>query len=200
MKPSKTFYASLKKFCFFTNKFKSDNNAVAAVEFALIAPILILLFIGTVEISLAISINRKVARISSAVADLVTQSPQLTANEVNQIIQIAEKIMYPYDNQVNITLTGIEIAGGNATSKWVCNGSGCISGGSPQNVPAAIRKDGSFLVSSVVSTNHEPIVGFFNYSNGGLTDTGTTWQMQEEMFLRPRIGNNVCIAGTGAGC
>ena len=196
MKPSQTFYASLRKFCFFSNKFKSDNNAVAAVEFALIAPILILLFVGTVEVSLAISINRKVARISSAVADLVTQAPRFDENEIMQIIQIAEKIMYPYNNQVDITLTGIDIAGGNATSTWVCTGSGCTGGGTAQTVPAAILSDG-FLVSSVVSTNHDPVVGFFNFKHAGLTDTGMSWQMQEEMFLRPRIGSDVCINGTG---
>ena len=59
-------------------RFRTEIRGVAALEFAIIAPILILMLVGTLEISLAIAVNRKVSRISSTVADLITQSQQLT--------------------------------------------------------------------------------------------------------------------------
>ena len=50
-------------------RFKSDENAVAAVEFALILPLLIVLYIGTAELTQAISVNRKVTHLASSLAD-----------------------------------------------------------------------------------------------------------------------------------
>ena len=48
--------------------FARDARGVAAVEFAFIAPIMILLFVGTIELSAGISTDRKISRVASAIA------------------------------------------------------------------------------------------------------------------------------------
>ena len=78
------------------SRFRRDCEGVAALEFALIAPIMIMLFVGTLEVSAAVSVNRKVSRISSVVGDLVTQSDKLTADEVDKIMAVSSDIMRPY--------------------------------------------------------------------------------------------------------
>lgn len=83
--------------------FRKDSEGVAAVEFALIAPILLLLFVGTIEISLMVAIDRKISRTSSAIADLVAQGGFDNANseaEIRAIFGMTDRIMYPYSNRI----------------------------------------------------------------------------------------------------
>ncbi len=54
--------------------FSRDTRGVAAVEFALILPLLLLLYIGSVEATLLYTTDRGVATIASTVADLVARS------------------------------------------------------------------------------------------------------------------------------
>src|SRR6188472_3951655 len=51
----------------------ADKRGVAAVEFAFIAPLLFIMYFLTLEVSLGIESNKKVGRIGSMVADLITQ-------------------------------------------------------------------------------------------------------------------------------
>lgn len=59
-----------------------DTHGVAAVEFALILPLLLLLYIGSVEATLLYTTDRGVATIASTVADLVARS-KTTVNKSN---------------------------------------------------------------------------------------------------------------------
>ena len=56
----------------------ADRRGVAAIEFALVAPLLLCMYFVTMEVSQAIETNKKVSRIGSMVADLVTQQQQTT--------------------------------------------------------------------------------------------------------------------------
>lgn len=171
-------------------RFRRDNKGVAALEFAIIAPILILMFLGTIEISLAIAVDRKVSRISSAVADLITQQDsEFTAETLDGIFEISSRIMYPYTDQVEIVVSGIRITGSTAQVEWSRGyGGGTKKAvGSTYVVPNSIKIDGTFLVAATVKTDHAPAFKFVNYENGGLTFDGASIELSEEMFLRPRL-------------
>ena len=55
-------------------RFGRDRRGVSAVEFALLAPIMIGLYLSGVEISEGISIDRKVTLTAGAMANLASQS------------------------------------------------------------------------------------------------------------------------------
>ena len=176
--------------------FKKDNRGVAALEFAIIAPILILLFLGTLEISLAISVDRKVSRVSSAVADLVTQheDQDFDRDYLNAMAEIADRIMFPYDDQLKISLAGIQITNNvpRVVWSWGKNAS-APAVGSVYSVPTSIREDGTYLLAAKVETDHEPAFKFVNFENGKLTFDTAAIPLGEEMFLRPRLfANQTC--------
>jgi len=54
-------------------RWKADSEGVAAVEFAMIVPIMAIMFIGAVELSQAITVDRRVSQVASATADLVAR-------------------------------------------------------------------------------------------------------------------------------
>jgi Flp pilus assembly protein TadG len=178
-----------------STKFASDRKGVAAVEFAFIAPIMLLLFVGTIELSAGISTNRKLSRLSSTVGDLVTQSQQLTASDVEAIMDVSSKIMYPYDeDDVTIVLTGVQITSGQAKVVWSKSRPAGLEKtiNSDYTVPAKIKKDGTFLVAAEIKTSYTPSVGWIKYTaSTGIDFTYNPIEMREELFLRPRIGSTV---------
>jgi len=63
-------------------RFARDRSGVAALEFALIAPLLLALYFVTMEVAQAIEVNKKVGRVGSMIADLVAQMPEIPKSEL----------------------------------------------------------------------------------------------------------------------
>jgi Flp pilus assembly protein TadG len=80
------------------SQFGVAETGVAAVEFALLLPIMLFVYVGMVEASALISMDRKVQSVSGAVGDLVARSQeQVTAAELLDYVRVAGGIMTPYD-------------------------------------------------------------------------------------------------------
>jgi Flp pilus assembly protein TadG len=57
-----------------------DRRGVAAIEFAMIVPIMLVMFFGTVEFSSGVAVDRKVTLIARTLSDLTSQSPPTAPN------------------------------------------------------------------------------------------------------------------------
>ena len=70
---------------------------MAAIEFAMIVPIMAVMFIGAVELSQAITVDRRVTQIASSTADLVAQRRDtISQTEITDIMRVGSYIMAPY--------------------------------------------------------------------------------------------------------
>ncbi len=86
-------------------RFRRDRRGVSAVEFALVAPVLILIYFGMAELSQAMMAQRRVSHSASAIGDLVTQSNAVTVNGVtsgttsklSDLFSAASTILSPFD-------------------------------------------------------------------------------------------------------
>ncbi|MGH6799671.1 MAG: TadE/TadG family type IV pilus assembly protein [Roseiarcus sp.] len=72
-----------------------DRSGVAAVEFALIAPIFIAMVFGLFEGTRATLAYLKVIAAAQSVADLVTQQKQVTNSDLNDYVSAGQLIMKP---------------------------------------------------------------------------------------------------------
>ena len=89
---------------------RSDRRGVAAIEFALVAPLLLCMYFVTMEVSQAIETNKKVSRVGSMVADLVTQQSTTSMSELEAIMQIGQALLTPYyRSKPDDHVTAIEI-------------------------------------------------------------------------------------------
>jgi Flp pilus assembly protein TadG len=73
--------------------FLRSRSGLAAVEFAFIAPIMILLFFGTIEGSAAYSTNRRIVLASSTLADLVAQETSITKANLEDLFTGMEDVV-----------------------------------------------------------------------------------------------------------
>src|ERR1700756_4793691 len=128
--------------CYRFARLVSDESGVSAVEFALLLPLMVTLYLGTSEVSQGISADRKVTLTSRTVADLVSQSTNVTNANMTDILNASSAVMYPFStNGLVVTVTGVCIDANNrATVAWsdTLNGT-ARSVGSTVTVPAALN-------------------------------------------------------------
>ncbi len=80
------------------SRFCKDQRGVSAIEFTILLPLMILLALGTWELTKAVMVNRKNSKIATSIANLATQDSSITASDWATFGDIADKIMFPYDD------------------------------------------------------------------------------------------------------
>lgn len=84
------------------------HKAVAATEFALVAPVLVSMFLGTVDLGRALWASHKVLGASQTVADLLTRKEMINDNDIADALDAAALIMQPLPiNEVGYDIVGI---------------------------------------------------------------------------------------------
>ncbi|HTV70053.1 MAG TPA: TadE/TadG family type IV pilus assembly protein [Rhizobiaceae bacterium] len=179
-----------------------DQRGVAALEFALIAPLLLSLYLVTMEVSQGIETNKKVSRVGSMVADLITQQDKITTTELDAIMAIGESILQPYNRtKPTIIITAIQISN-DATPKveveWsrkLVNGdySADALHGDPTTVPEKLKIKDSFLIRVQSNLSYSPVITWGTQQKKvlGLTAAFDGISMAETYYLRPRMSASI---------
>ena len=97
-----------------------DRRGVSAVEFALLAPVMIGLYLGCAEISDGVSADRKVSLIASALANLSAEVNTISSDDMTNILNASTAIISPYNvNNLQMTVSCLSIdSNKNVTVKW----------------------------------------------------------------------------------
>lgn len=74
-----------------------NNKGVAAIEFALVAPVLILLTYGILEVTRYTYFHQKVADSSSQLMNILNQNLQPNRKEISLIFDASKDIMLPFE-------------------------------------------------------------------------------------------------------
>lgn len=101
-------------------KLLKAKDGLAAVEFAIIAPVLATLLLGTVELSNALECHQKVTMVASSAADLVAQTSTVSASQMSDIFNAATAIVYPFPlSSTKIVISSVMSDGtGNGIVAW----------------------------------------------------------------------------------
>lgn len=184
----------------------ADRRGVAAVEFALLVPLLLSLYFVTMEVSQAVETGKKVSRVASMTADLVTQQSSITRTEVNAVMDIGQSLLQPYSRSLpTITITAIQMSNEptpKATVVWSrrlkdgAHSAGIAMGTVLDDVPAKLRVAGSFLVRAETGLEYRPVI---TWTASGKTELGLTAafdkiDMGDTYHLRPRMSDTVPCA------
>jgi Flp pilus assembly protein TadG len=162
-----------------------DRRGVSAVEFALLLPMMMTLFLGSVETSQGIAANRKVSLTAHALADLTSQYTDVTNADMTNILAAGSAIIAPYTTaNLQEVVSGIAInAQGVGSVVWSDTLSGtALSVGTTVTVPTALAVPNSYLVLSQVQYSYTPAYGYV------LTGTIT---LHDQIFMRPRQSSSI---------
>ena len=87
-----------------------DNSGLAAVEFAMIVPLMLVLFFGTHEFSSGVAVDRKVTLVARTLSDLTSQNTTVTDTQLTNFFNAGTAIMTPYPSSpVEATITELYI-------------------------------------------------------------------------------------------
>jgi len=183
----------------------NDRSGLAAVEFAMIFPIMVVLYFGVVEFSSAIAVDRKATQVARTLSDLTSQSMTVADTDIKNFGEAAKAIMTPYPPSPlvsSITEVYIDKVSGVARVQWSKGltigptGDVSIAAAAPHNpgdvvtLPLAlVAAKGTFVIWSEVSYKYTPAIGIM------MAQTGITFR--DVAYTRPRLV--LCVTYPTAG-
>src|SRR5215831_19212554 len=128
-----------------------DHAGSTAVEFALILPIMISIYLGTVEISNGWAAYRQVSLVTGAAASLVAKQSSITTSQMSDYLNASTAIMSPFTvTGITVTVSCISIASGKATVSWSSTLNGTARAkGSTVSIPSAFSSKSKLVLSEV---------------------------------------------------
>jgi Flp pilus assembly protein TadG len=181
---------ALKRLRLFSSRAMRNASGMVAVEFALIIPVMLTLYFGTLETTNAMTAARRVTNVAQSAADLTAQAAALSNSDVNDIFAASAAILAPFPtNVVKITISSVVANSSNANSTKV-SWSKAYGGGSARatnstvTLPSGLTTAGSSVVMvEVAYTYTSPIASFI---------TGPI-VMNEVAYLKPRRSTEVTL-------
>lgn len=150
-------------------RFRGNESGVAAIEFAFLLPVLILLFFGVVELAMALTCRADVANVASTTADLVAQESTISGADMTNVFAAANAILYP-NSIANATITVYSIvdkaqlpkASGTQSSgavAWSCQKTGNATAVTGPVTPPAGSNGGDMIAATNLDNNGNPQYG-----------------------------------------
>lgn len=104
----------------FGARLKKDEEGVAAIEFAFIAPVMLLIYFGLVEISLLVEADRNVTQAASLIGDLTAQEELLSLDMMEDYINATIAVLNVDQSGSQLRL-GVELSSFEATDDGAGN-------------------------------------------------------------------------------
>jgi Flp pilus assembly protein TadG len=163
----------------------SDKSGIAAVEFAMLLPLMLSLWLGAVELSQGIAADRKVTLTARTVSDLVSQVTATSTTDIANSLSAATAVMAPFPAaKLKATVSSVVIdANSKATIAWSCTYNGTARAkNSAVTLPAALLVANTSLIWSEVQYSYTPVIGYI------VTGTLT---LKDQIYMRPRLSDSV---------
>ncbi|MEM1086177.1 MAG: TadE/TadG family type IV pilus assembly protein [Pseudomonadota bacterium] len=156
-----------------------SKGGVSAVEFALIAPLMLLMYAGCVELSLMMQLDRKVTTSTATLGDLTARATLVTNDDLDDIFEATRMIFQPNDiTAARMRVSSLREDDGNIVVDWsdACNMTAYTPNQSitvPNNL---VPEDGSVIMAEIEYDYVSKVGGLF-------TNMQT---LTDRFYLRPR--------------
>jgi Flp pilus assembly protein TadG len=157
-----------------------NEQGISAVEFALIAPLLILLYLGSIELSLLMQADRRVTQTSASLGDLTARLTTVTDTDMEEMFAAAKILMAPYDaDAAEMRISSIVDNGdGNPRVAWSdAYNMTAYSKGETVTLPDGIMPSPGSVIVAEVSYDYESQFGYI---------ISTSRTINDKFYLRPR--------------
>lgn len=169
-----------------------ERTGAGAIEFAILFPVLVMLYIGAFEITIGLSVSKRVTRAAGTIADIVTQQQSVTKSALAQMPSVATAMFVPYNTtSLKLKITGITIdAGANAKVLWSWAQDGTVpyaKNTTVADVPSDMKTANSFLVRTELSIPYT----MFLFAPNFMPDGVRTITISRSYFYRQRQGDSI---------
>lgn len=169
-------------------RFRKDERGVAAMEFALLFPVMLLLYYGVAELTVGMMANGRAAHVASVVGDLVTQMPAVNKDDMKDIFLVGNSIMQPFPTTtLKMTVTSIR-ADNNGVPKliWSCDQANVCSQfsgtGTAPGFPSGLLAANEAMIQTEVQ---------YTYSSPIHQTMPTPLTFKTKYYIKPRRSSEV---------
>jgi Flp pilus assembly protein TadG len=180
-------------------RLRTDCRGIAATEFAIIVPLMLVMFFGVIEITSGFAVDRKVTLVARTLSDLTSQGDSTNPSLVNDtdltnFFTASYGLLWPYEvTPVTATLSGVYVdTSGTAKVQWSKSAAVAIVSnkltttltssthkqGDVVTLPTGLAVKDTYLIWSEVEYDYKPTIGYV-MSKAGLT-------LKDQTFTRPR--------------
>ncbi len=171
-----------------------DRTGASAVEFAIVLPLMLALYLGGVEIGDGMAIQFRATIAARTIADLASRTKSIDTPTMSSILNAGFTVMTPYSS-TGMTVTVSEVstdANGNATITWSCSLRGTArTFGASVTLPNNINAANISLLWGEVTYPYTPQFGYVLTS---------TINMYQQIFFYPRLSSSVTGPASAGAC
>lgn len=165
------------------------RGGVAAVEFALIAPLLILFLFGLVEATEVLNANRRVENVAASMADVVARDTIVDNADISDLWQAIEPLMFPDTaNGFSARITSVVIQSATQAEVGWSRARGAMSAatpGGPFTLPSDLMTPGTSVIVAEVRYAYVPAINIV--MGGAMT-------LEHTEYRRPRVVDPITFA------
>ncbi|MGA7788001.1 MAG: TadE/TadG family type IV pilus assembly protein [Xanthobacteraceae bacterium] len=179
-------------------RFATSTRGVAAIEFAMIVPVLATMFLASFDGGRAIAIYLKVRAATYALDAIANQYKTIAASDMTNIVGATAAVLSPYSSTPAIvTISQIAVnSSTSATVAWSYSPSGtALTQGASVTLPANLSTCGSYpcyLIYGKVNYAYTPLFGYFTTSAINLSDALYTTPRSSACVVYTPITGTAC--------
>lgn len=166
--------------------FRRDERGAAAIEFALMLPLLVILQLGSVELVRAFEAQRRIAHVSAAMADVISQGRTTTGADLTDAMKAGEILVSPLaTGNMGLRISSLTAnAQGVVAVDWTQNSNWTIAGAA--SVPTGYLAANESAIVADVSYDYTSPIRYILPS---------TIRFVRHAYVRPRLSNQVLKTG-----
>lgn len=167
------------------SRLTSDERGVSAVEFALIAPVMIAFYFGMAEFCQGYMAQKRMGHVSAMVADLVAQEETVATANLDDIFQIGELIMKPFPTtSLKQRVSSVTQTSGVARVTWSRGHGGMVARAANEVIvlPVGLISNGESIIVSEATYDYDSPVDYL---------MPPVTQFSHIYYLRPRTVDTV---------
>jgi Flp pilus assembly protein TadG len=148
-------------------RFGAATSGLAALEFAILLPLMVFLLLGSVDLLDALSVNRRAENVAASLADVVARDTSVSNAEMTGIWSAVNLLMYPgTDTSMSERISSISVtSASNAQVVWSegRNGLTPLPANSTITLPSQMMIAGTSLIKAeTVYHYHSPLSFLFS--------------------------------------
>lgn len=175
----------------YLRRFGRDERGIGAIEFAILFPVLLMLYLGAFELTLGLSVAKRTTRAAGSIADIVSQQKSVTKSTLTPMPSVASAILAPYTTtSLTLKITGVQLdasGSGTVTWSWAQDGSKPYATGSAVSVPSDLSQPSTFLIRTELALPYQLLSFGADFLPAGSNEI----TISRQYYYRPRTADAI---------
>lgn len=172
-------------------RFARDKQGIGAIEFAILFPVLLMLYLGAFQLTVGLNVSKRASRSAGSVADIISQRSSVTKSDLATMPSVVGAIFAPYATTgLTLKITGIAVdASGKSTVawSWAQDGTTPYTSGTAITVPSNLNQASTFLVRSELAIPYQLI----SFGSSFLPNGTNQITISRQYYYRQRVGSSI---------